>query len=54
MHTVHSTPDADIKRSETAAIINRVAIPENRLQKSLKEYNVHDAYQLVYNFDVVS
>ncbi len=42
-------PDADIKRSEAAAIINRVAIPENRLEKSLKEYNVHDAYQLVFN-----
>ena len=42
-------PDADIKRSEAAAIINRVAIPENRLSKTLKEYNIHDAYQLVYN-----
>ncbi len=41
-------PDADIKRSEAAAIINRVAIPENRLQKTLKEYNVRDAYQFVY------
>ena len=27
-----------IKRSETAAIINRVALPENRLSKTLKEY----------------
>ncbi len=41
-------PDADIKRSEAAAIINRVAIPENRLQKTLKEYNLRDAYQFLY------
>ena len=27
-----------IKRSETSAIINRVALPENRLSKTLKEY----------------
>ncbi len=42
-------PDADIKRSEAAAIINRVAIPENRLEKSLKEYTARDAYQVVYS-----
>ena len=42
-------PDADIKRSEAAAIINRVAIPENRLSKTLKEYDIHDAYQLIFN-----
>ncbi len=44
-------PDADIKRSETAAIINRVAIPENRLEKALKEYTARDAYQLIHNGD---
>ena len=42
-------PDADIRRSETAAIINRVAIPENRLQKTLKEYNVRDSYMFAYS-----
>ncbi len=42
-------PDADIKRSEAAAIINRVAIPENRLEKALKEYTARDAYQFVYS-----
>ncbi len=42
-------PDADIKRSESAAIINRVAIPENRLQKTLKEYNVRDSYMFAYS-----
>ena len=41
-------PDADIKRSEAAAIINRVAIPENRLSKTLKEYTARDAYQFLY------
>ena len=35
-----------IKRSETAAIINRVALPENRLSKTLKEYGNRD--QAVY------
>ena len=44
-------PDADIKRSEAAAIINRVAIPENRLSKTLKEYTARDAYQLIHNGD---
>ena len=42
-------PDADIKRSEAAAIINRVAIPENRLAKELKEYTARDAYQFLYS-----
>ena len=31
-----------IKRSETAAIINRVALPENRQVKTLKEYGDRD------------
>ncbi len=35
-----------IKRSETAAIINRVALPENRLSKTLKEYPARN--QAVY------
>ena len=38
-----------IKRSETAAIINRVALPENRQEKTLKEYGDRD--QAVYLID---
>ncbi|MBO4950105.1 MAG: S-layer homology domain-containing protein [Clostridia bacterium] len=38
-----------IKRSETAAIINRVALPENRQVKTLKEYGDRD--QAVYLID---
>ena len=38
-----------IKRSETAAIINRVALPENRLEKTLSEYG--DREQAVYLID---
>jgi len=38
-----------IKRSETAAIINRVALPENRLTKTLEEYG--DREQAVYLID---
>ncbi|MBO4950116.1 MAG: glycoside hydrolase family 99-like domain-containing protein [Clostridia bacterium] len=38
-----------IKRSETAAIINRVALPENRQQKTLKEYGDRD--QAVFLID---
>ena len=38
-----------IKRSETAAIINRVALPENRQSKTLKEYGDRD--QAVYLID---
>jgi len=38
-----------IKRRETAAIINRVALPENRLVKTLKEYG--DREQAVYLID---
>ncbi len=40
-------PDSDIKRSESAAIINRVALPENRVKKTLKEYNFRDPYFLL-------
>ena len=38
-----------IKRSETAAIINRVALPENRVSGVLKEYG--DREQAVYLID---
>ncbi len=38
-----------IKRSETAAIINRVALPENRLSKTLEEYG--DREQAVFLID---
>lgn len=43
------SPDDNIKRSETAAIINRVAIPENRIKKELSKFATDDAYTLVYN-----
>ena len=43
------SPDASIKRSECAAIINRVAIPENRQKKTLSKFSSKDAYTLVYN-----
>ncbi len=42
-------PDSDIVRSECAAIINRVALPENRLKKDLKKSSSKDAYLLCYN-----
>ena len=42
-------PDASIKRSECAAIINRVAIPENRQKKELTPFASDDAYVLCYN-----
>ena len=42
-----------IKRSETAAIINRVALPENRLVKTLKEYEGReDAVYLIDDYDM--
>ena len=39
-----------IKRSETAAIINRVALPENRQEKVLKEYDRQEAIYLIDNY----
>jgi len=42
-------PDSDIKRSESAAIINRVAIPDNRIKGTLKKYDKRDAYKLAYS-----
>ena len=42
-------PDSDIKRSESAAIINRVAIPQNRVKGTLAEYDKRDAYKLAYS-----
>ena len=42
-------PDSLIKRSECAAIINRVAIPENRIQKELSDFTSENAYVLCYN-----
>ena len=39
-----------IKRSETAAIINRVALPENRQSKTLKEYDRQEAIYLIDNY----
>lgn len=42
-------PDSDIKRSESAAIINRVALPDNRITGELKDYDVkRDSYVLAY------
>jgi len=44
-----------IKRSETAAIINRVALPENRLVKTLKEYGDREqAVFLIDNYEMSS
>ena len=40
-------PNNNIIRAEAAAIINRVALPENRLQKTLTDANYDDAYYLV-------
>lgn len=39
-------PENNITRAEAAAIINRVAKPENRLQKELYVYSKDDAYPL--------
>ena len=41
-----------IKRSETAAIINRVALPENRQTKTLKEYDRQEAVFLIDDYDM--
>ncbi len=41
-----------IKRSETAAIINRVALPENRQVKTLKEYDRQEAIYLIDNYSM--
>ena len=46
-------PDDNIKRSECAAIINRVALPENRQVKTLKEYDRKEAKYLIDNFTMV-
>ncbi len=42
-------PEDNITRAEAAAIINRVALPENRLSKTLDVVANDDAYTLVYN-----
>ncbi len=42
-------PDANIKRSECAAIINRVALPESRIKKELSPFTGDNAYVLCYN-----
>ena len=42
-------PDTNIKRCECAAIINRVALPENRLKKELIKKSSDDAYILCDN-----
>ena len=40
-------PEDNITRAEAAAIINRVALPENRLKKTLDKISTDDAYMLV-------
>ena len=40
-------PEDNITRAEAAAIINRVALPENRLNKTLDKISDDDAYLLV-------
>ncbi|MBQ9922839.1 MAG: hypothetical protein IJO52_11660, partial [Clostridia bacterium] len=42
-------PDSNIKRSECAAIIARVALSENRLKKELSDFTSDNAYVLCYN-----
>ena len=42
-------PDSNVKRSECAAIIGRVADPENRLKKTLSDFTSRDAYLLCNN-----
>ena len=42
-------PFDNIKRSECAAIINRVALPENRQKKTLSDFTSKEAYVLCYN-----
>ena len=42
-------PEDNITRAESAAIINRVALPENRLSRTLDKISRDDAYTLVYN-----
>ncbi len=44
-------PDNDITRAEAAAVITRVALPENRLKKTLIDANFDDAYYLVNDFE---
>ena len=41
-------PDNNILRSESAAIINRVALPENRIKGTLKVNNEKEAYLLCF------
>ncbi len=41
-------PEDNITRAEAAAIINRVALPENRLSKTLDVISEDDAYRLNY------
>ena len=40
-------PENNITRAEAAAIINRVALPENRLAKTLDKISDDDAYSLI-------
>ncbi len=42
-------PESNITRAECSAIINRVAIPENRLTKTLETKQTRDAYILCNN-----
>jgi len=40
-------PDNSITRAEAAAIINRIAIPQNRIEGTLTDANYDDAYYLI-------
>ncbi len=42
-------PNNNIIRAEAAAIINRIALPESRLTKTLTDANYGDAYYLIYD-----
>ena len=47
-------PDANITRAETAAIINRAALPEKRLAKSTMKMPYAEGYELMYSQDMIS
>lgn len=45
-------PENNITRAEIAAIINRVALPENRVSKTFDKVSNADAHLLVFNFNM--
>ncbi len=47
-------PDANITRAETAAIINRAALPGTRLAKSTQKMPDAEGYELMYSQDMLN